>query len=221
MYDDYQPYCTVCSKGKELLLCSNAVQRLPAAPRRRMVTLEKVFRRKKPLSDRLLDGIKDERNLQTALNKTGCQVSAAFAGKLISTGDRAVPELKKSSSMDRTGGGATTTTPHLSVDSNDGVLSAMPEDFADREDEEEEEDELQKSTQRRVLPDSQDLFITLTEIPSQPNKTGEGTSALNIPEAPNQRNTDKYPREGSIGKVSNGLDSVTQFQVVALSHCCK
>ncbi|CAM2098054.1 unnamed protein product [Caretta caretta] len=31
-----------------------------------------------------------------------------------------------------------------------------------------------------------------------------------------QHNTDKYPREGSIGKVSNGLDSVTQFQVVAL-----
>ncbi|EMP37535.1 hypothetical protein UY3_05249 [Chelonia mydas] len=73
-------------------------------------------------------------------------------------------------------GGATTTTPSLSVDSDDGVLSAMAEDFADREDE--EEDELEDSTQHTVLPDGQDLFITLTEIPSQPNQAGEGTSAL-------------------------------------------
>ncbi|XP_074818769.1 zinc finger and SCAN domain-containing protein 29-like [Natator depressus] len=74
-------------------------------------------------------------------------------------------------------GGAVTTTPPLSVDSDDGVVSAMPEDFADGEDEEEEEDELEESTQHTVLPDSQDLFITLTEIPSQPNEAGEGTSA--------------------------------------------
>ncbi|EMP42356.1 Neuroblastoma-amplified sequence [Chelonia mydas] len=74
-------------------------------------------------------------------------------------------------------GGAATTTPPLSVDSNDGVLSAMPEDFADGEDEE-EEDEFEESTQHTVLPDSQDLFITLTEIPSQPNQAGEGTSEL-------------------------------------------
>ncbi|XP_074803667.1 zinc finger and SCAN domain-containing protein 29-like [Natator depressus] len=73
-------------------------------------------------------------------------------------------------------GGAATTTPPLSMDSDDGVLSAMPEDFADEEDEEEEEDELEESTQHTVLPDSQDLFITLTEIPSQPNQAGEGTS---------------------------------------------
>ncbi|EMP38239.1 hypothetical protein UY3_04582 [Chelonia mydas] len=33
-------------------------------------------------------------------------------------------------------GGAATTTPPLSVDSDDGVLSAMPEDFVDGEDEE-------------------------------------------------------------------------------------
>ncbi|XP_074811341.1 zinc finger and SCAN domain-containing protein 29-like [Natator depressus] len=72
-------------------------------------------------------------------------------------------------------GGATTTTQPLSVDSDDGVLSAMAEDFVDREDEE-DEDELEESTQHTVLPDSQDLFITLTEIPSQPNKAREGIS---------------------------------------------
>ncbi|EMP29525.1 hypothetical protein UY3_13335 [Chelonia mydas] len=65
--------------------------------------------------------------------------------------------------------------PPLSVDSDDGVVSAMPEDFVDGEDEE-EEDELEESTQHTVLPNSQDLFITLTEIPSQPNQAGEGTS---------------------------------------------
>ncbi|EMP31393.1 hypothetical protein UY3_11475 [Chelonia mydas] len=73
--------------------------------------------------------------------------------------------------------GAATTTPPLSVDSDDGVLSAMPEDFADGEDEE-EKDELEESTQHTILPDSQDLFITLTEIPSQPNKPGEGISGI-------------------------------------------
>ncbi|EMP29229.1 Zinc finger and SCAN domain-containing protein 29 [Chelonia mydas] len=72
-------------------------------------------------------------------------------------------------------GGATTTTPPLSADSDDGVLSAMPDDFVDGEDEE-EEDELVESTQHTILPDSQDLFITLTEIPSQPSEAGEGTS---------------------------------------------
>ncbi|EMP31268.1 hypothetical protein UY3_11588 [Chelonia mydas] len=73
------------------------------------------------------------------------------------------------------GGGAATTTPPLSMDSDDGVLSSMPEGFADGEDEE-EEDELRESTQHTVLPNSQDLFITLTEIPSQPNEAREGTS---------------------------------------------
>ncbi|XP_073185552.1 uncharacterized protein [Lepidochelys kempii] len=52
----------------------------------------------------------------------------------------------------------------------------MPEEFADGEDEE-EEDELEESTQHTILPDSQELFITLTEVPSQPNKAREGTSA--------------------------------------------
>ncbi|EMP35496.1 hypothetical protein UY3_07460 [Chelonia mydas] len=73
-------------------------------------------------------------------------------------------------------GGAATTTPPLSVDSDDGVLSTMPEDFANGEDEEEEEDELEENTQHIILPNSQDLFITLTEIPSQPNEAREGTS---------------------------------------------
>nr|XP_048695533.1 uncharacterized protein LOC125632001 [Caretta caretta] len=80
-------------------------------------------------------------------------------------------------------GGAATTTPPLSMDSNDGVLSAMPEDFVDREDEE-EEDELEESTQHTILPDSQDLFITLTEIPSQPNQAREGTFAANVSSLP-------------------------------------
>ncbi|EMP41924.1 Zinc finger and SCAN domain-containing protein 29 [Chelonia mydas] len=61
-------------------------------------------------------------------------------------------------------GGAATTTPPQSMDSDDGVLSTMPEDFVDGEDE--EEDELEESTHHTILPDSQDLFITLTEIPS-------------------------------------------------------
>ncbi|EMP33895.1 hypothetical protein UY3_08979 [Chelonia mydas] len=73
------------------------------------------------------------------------------------------------------GGAAATTTPPLSVDSDDGVLSTMAEDFADGE-YEEEKDKLGGSTQYTVLPDSQDLFITLTEIPSQPNEAGKGTS---------------------------------------------
>ncbi|EMP35036.1 Zinc finger and SCAN domain-containing protein 29 [Chelonia mydas] len=72
-------------------------------------------------------------------------------------------------------GGAATTTPPLSMDSDDGVLSTMAEDFADQEDVE-EEDELRESTQHTILPNSQDLFTTLTEIPSQPNEAGEGNS---------------------------------------------
>ncbi|EMP24920.1 Protocadherin-23 [Chelonia mydas] len=72
-------------------------------------------------------------------------------------------------------GGTATTTPPLSVDSEDGRLSTMTEDFADGEDDE-EEDKLGESTQHTVLPGSQDLFITLTEIPSQPNEAREGTS---------------------------------------------
>ncbi|EMP37670.1 Semaphorin-5A [Chelonia mydas] len=74
-------------------------------------------------------------------------------------------------------GGAATTTPPLPGDSDDAVLSTMPEDFADREDEK-EEDEVEESRQHTILPDSQDLFITLNEIPSQPHQAGEGTSVI-------------------------------------------
>ncbi|XP_048693126.1 uncharacterized protein LOC125630965 [Caretta caretta] len=60
----------------------------------------------------------------------------------------------------------------------------MPEDFVDGKDEEEEEDELEESTQHTVLPDSQYLFITLTEIPSQPKEARGGTSASNVSSLP-------------------------------------
>ncbi|XP_065451498.1 uncharacterized protein LOC135983433 [Chrysemys picta bellii] len=78
-------------------------------------------------------------------------------------------------------GGAATTTPPRTVDSDAGMISsATPEDSADGE-EEEEEDELAESTQHSVLPNSQDLFLSLTEVPSQPSNQDhdpmEGTSA--------------------------------------------
>ncbi|XP_065260672.1 myb/SANT-like DNA-binding domain-containing protein 2 [Emys orbicularis] len=83
-------------------------------------------------------------------------------------------------------GGAATTTPPVTVDSGSGIISsATPEDSADGEEEEEkEEDELAESTQHSVLPNSQDLFLSLTEVPSQPSQASiqdhdpmEGTSA--------------------------------------------
>ncbi|XP_065409692.1 myb/SANT-like DNA-binding domain-containing protein 2 [Chrysemys picta bellii] len=77
-------------------------------------------------------------------------------------------------------GGAATTTPPLTVDSEAGIISsATPEDSADGE--EEEEDELAENTQHSILPNSQDLFLSLTEVPSQPSIQDhdpmEGTSA--------------------------------------------
>uniref|UniRef100_A0A8C3SG55 Myb/SANT-like DNA-binding domain-containing protein n=1 Tax=Chelydra serpentina TaxID=8475 RepID=A0A8C3SG55_CHESE len=87
-------------------------------------------------------------------------------------------------------GGAATTTPPVSVDSDDGVLStaASLEVFADGEDEEGvEEDEAIDSAFNADFPDSQDLFITLTEIPYQPSQGG---------------NPDRESGEGSVG---NGL----------------
>ncbi|XP_065443843.1 myb/SANT-like DNA-binding domain-containing protein 2 [Chrysemys picta bellii] len=83
-------------------------------------------------------------------------------------------------------GGAATTTPPLTMDSKAGVISsATPEDSADgeeeEEEEEEEEDEFAESIQHSVLPNSQDLFLSLTEVPSQPSIQDhdpmEGTSA--------------------------------------------
>ncbi|XP_065406617.1 SRRM2 protein homolog rsr-2-like [Chrysemys picta bellii] len=83
-------------------------------------------------------------------------------------------------------GGAATTTPPVIVDSGSGIVSsATPEDSADGgEEDEEDEDELAESTQHSVLPNSQDLFLTLTEVPSQASQAStqdsdpmEGTSA--------------------------------------------
>ncbi|KAM7178005.1 uncharacterized protein RBU57_001817 isoform 1-T3 [Macrochelys suwanniensis] len=98
-------------------------------------------------------------------------------------------------------GGATTATPPVSVDSDDGVLSmaASSEVFADGEDEEgDEEDEAVDSAFNADFPDSQDLFITLTEIPYQPSQggnpdheSGEGSVAASVsrptPASPSQR----------------------------------
>ncbi|XP_050817743.1 uncharacterized protein LOC127055138 [Gopherus flavomarginatus] len=90
-------------------------------------------------------------------------------------------------------GGCATTTPPLSVDSEVGVvISAMAEDSADGEDgEEEEKNELAESTQHSVLPNSQELFLTQTELPSQPsqasspdNEAMEVTSAANFSSLP-------------------------------------
>ncbi|XP_050796271.1 troponin T, cardiac muscle-like [Gopherus flavomarginatus] len=48
----------------------------------------------------------------------------------------------------------------------------MDEDSAEGEDdEEEEEEELAESTQHSILPNSQELFVTQTELPSQPSQT--------------------------------------------------
>ncbi|XP_065445254.1 uncharacterized protein LOC135982438 [Chrysemys picta bellii] len=98
-------------------------------------------------------------------------------------------------------GAAATTTPPLSVDSDDGVLStaASSEMFADGEDEEgDEEDEAVDSAFNADFPDSQDLFITLMEIPYQPSQggnpdreSGETSVAASVsratPASPSQR----------------------------------
>ncbi|KAM7161260.1 uncharacterized protein RBU57_011075 [Macrochelys suwanniensis] len=86
--------------------------------------------------------------------------------------------------------GAATTTPPVSVDSDDGVLSTATssEVFADGEDEEgDEEDEAVNSAFNADFPNSQDLFITLTEIPYQPSQdgnpdheSGEGSAAASV-----------------------------------------
>ncbi|XP_065407329.1 myb/SANT-like DNA-binding domain-containing protein 2 [Chrysemys picta bellii] len=94
-------------------------------------------------------------------------------------------------------GAAATTTPPLTVDSEDGILStaASSEMLADREDEEgEEEEEAVNSAYNADFPDSQDLFITLTEIPYQPSpginpdpESGEGSVAAILPCHPPHR----------------------------------
>ncbi|XP_065421305.1 uncharacterized protein LOC135975180 [Chrysemys picta bellii] len=94
-------------------------------------------------------------------------------------------------------GAAATTTPPLSVDSDDEVLStaASSEIFADGGD---EEDEAVDSAFNADFPNSQVLFITLTEIPYQPSQggnpdreSGEGSVAASVsratPASPSQR----------------------------------
>ncbi|KAM9163343.1 uncharacterized protein ACDP82_001133 isoform 1-T1 [Pangshura tecta] len=82
-------------------------------------------------------------------------------------------------------GGCATSTPPLSVDSDVGVVITMAEDYADGEeyDEEADEDDLAESTQHSVSPNSHELFLTQTELASQPsqatipdNEAMEGTS---------------------------------------------
>ncbi|XP_053888465.1 uncharacterized protein LOC128839461 [Malaclemys terrapin pileata] len=98
-------------------------------------------------------------------------------------------------------GAAASTTPPLSVDSDNGVFStaASSELFADGADEEgDEEDEAVDSAFNADFPNSQDLFITLTEIPYQPSQgrnpdreSGEGSVAVSVSRAtlasPSQR----------------------------------
>ncbi|XP_074982250.1 uncharacterized protein LOC142071249 [Caretta caretta] len=81
-------------------------------------------------------------------------------------------------------GGAPTTTPPLSVNTcKGGVSRNRHEDFGD----EEEEDSTQQASGETLLPDSQELFITLEPIPSQlsqggfpDHETREDTSAANV-----------------------------------------
>ncbi|XP_048718091.1 myb/SANT-like DNA-binding domain-containing protein 7 [Caretta caretta] len=84
-------------------------------------------------------------------------------------------------------GGVPTTAPALYVDScKGGVSRNRDEDFGDEEDEEEGEveDSAQQASGETVLPDSQEPFITLDPIPSQPVlpdlEGEEGSSAANV-----------------------------------------
>ncbi|XP_050811124.1 uncharacterized protein LOC127052012 isoform X2 [Gopherus flavomarginatus] len=90
-------------------------------------------------------------------------------------------------------GGCATTSPPLSVNSEVGVIiSAIADDSAEGEDEEEEEeDEIAETTQHSILPNSQELFLTQTELPSQSsqatspdNEAMEATSAAHFSSLP-------------------------------------
>nr|XP_048672456.1 uncharacterized protein LOC125620592 isoform X2 [Caretta caretta] len=82
-------------------------------------------------------------------------------------------------------GGAPTTTPHLYVDSCRGVSHNRNEE--DDEDGE-VEDSVHQASGETLIPDSQELFITLESIPSQPGlpdlESREGTSAANVSTLP-------------------------------------
>ncbi|KAM9156395.1 uncharacterized protein ACDP82_004519 [Pangshura tecta] len=98
-------------------------------------------------------------------------------------------------------GAAATTTPPLTVDSDDGIVltAGSSEMFADGENEGgDDKDEAVDSAYNADFPDSQDLFITLMEIPYQPSpavnpdpESGEGSVAATIsrptPASPSQR----------------------------------
>ncbi|EMP30509.1 Zinc finger and SCAN domain-containing protein 29 [Chelonia mydas] len=81
-------------------------------------------------------------------------------------------------------GSTPTTTPQLPMDTcKGGVSHNRDEDFVDEEDEEQVEDSAQQASGESLLPGSQELFITLEPIPSQPSQgglpdheAGEGTS---------------------------------------------
>ncbi|KAM7174853.1 uncharacterized protein RBU57_001320 [Macrochelys suwanniensis] len=90
--------------------------------------------------------------------------------------------------------------PTPSVDSDDGVFStvASSEVFADGEDDGDEEDKAVDSALNADFPDSQDLFLTLMEIPYQPSQggnpdreSGEGSVSATVsrvpPASPSQR----------------------------------
>ncbi|CAM4618621.1 unnamed protein product [Lepidochelys olivacea] len=87
--------------------------------------------------------------------------------------------------------------------------------FMDEQDEE-KDDELGESTQYTVLSNSQDLFITLTEIPSQPKQAGEGTSGnckcfkppSSVPKAISDKAAKKHRRDEMFSKLmqSSGID---------------
>ncbi|EMP30159.1 hypothetical protein UY3_12713 [Chelonia mydas] len=81
-------------------------------------------------------------------------------------------------------GVAPTTSPPLYVDScKGGIAHNRDEDFGEEEDDEEGEveDSAHQASGETILPDSQELFITLETVPSQPDlpdlEGGEGTSA--------------------------------------------
>ncbi|XP_065442086.1 uncharacterized protein LOC135981788 [Chrysemys picta bellii] len=81
-------------------------------------------------------------------------------------------------------GAAATTTPPVTVDSEDGIVSTAGSSdmLGDGEDEEGDEGEAVGSAHNADFPDSQDLFITLTEIPYEASpavtpdtESGEGS----------------------------------------------
>ncbi|EMP37866.1 hypothetical protein UY3_04931 [Chelonia mydas] len=139
--------------------------------------------------------------------------------ELIITGDHTVPELPKSSSIDRTGGFAVTTTPTLCFDSIQEVGGNTEVGFGGEEDEDDEDvvDSSQKRSGESGFLNGQDLFITLDLEPVCPEPTqgrlpdpegGEGTSVNSLDSegdcnqfASSRGTKDKPLRIGSKGKM--------------------